>query len=380
MSHARRFTFFATCAPGVEPVLHREASALRFAKIERQVGGVRFEGTIEDAWRAVFSLRTAVRVYLRLERFRAEDGDALYAGVGTIDWSRFVRPDGSLVVSAQTKDSKLDHTLFIEQRTKDAIVDQFARGGGVRPSVEKDAPDLFVHVHLWRNRATISVDTAGASLHKRGWRRYQGRAPLAETLAAAVVELSGWDGRAPLIDPFCGSGTLLIEAALSAFGVPPGVFRKEFGFERFPTHDAARWKALRAKWSEPAPARRPPILLGVDRDPKTIAGARRNVEAAGLGEIIELAVGEATAFEFKHGWNASIVTNPPYGERVDAREDLVGLYRRFGLALRARASGYRLALLSGNPDLSRALGLHPEKVTELLNGAIRCELLELTVP
>lgn len=380
MSRSRRYTLFATCAPGVEAVLHSEIRPRRFARVERQVGGVRFEGTIEDAWRANLHLRTAVRILLRLGRFQARGGDALYRGVQEIDWRRFIAPRGSLVVSAQTKDSALDHSLFIEQRTKDAIVDQFAARDGVRPSVDKESPDAFVHVHLFHDRCTVSVDSAGAALHKRGWRCVQGRAPLAETLAAAMVLMSGWDGRAPLIDPFCGSGTILIEAALIGMRVPPGMFREEFGFERFPGHDADAWRRMCDKASDEIQPPRKLTLLGGDRDAKAIEGARENLAAAGLADHVDVRVADALSTELRPGWNGWIVTNPPYGERVASDVALTTLYRKFGELLTERAGGYRLALLSGNPELSRALGLRVTGIDELSNGAIRCELLRLRIP
>src|SRR5438105_4948511 len=205
---AERAEFFVTCAPGIEPILHGEIRALKLSKVERQVGGVRFEGTSRDAWRANLELRTAVRVLRKLARFEARDESALYAGVASLDWSRFLRPDGRLRVDAHSKESALEHTLFVEQRTKDAIVDALRAQHGTRPSVDLEDPDLGVYVHLFRDRCTVLVDTSGDSLHKRGWRKFQGRAPLAETLAAAVVLASGWDRRAPLLDPFCGSGTI----------------------------------------------------------------------------------------------------------------------------------------------------------------------------
>ncbi len=380
MSRSPRYTFFATCAPGVEAALHSEIRPLRFAKVERQVGGVRFDGTIEDAWRANLHLRTAVRVFLRLGRFEAGDGDALYRGVGEIDWRRFIEPRGSLVVSAQTKDSRLDHSLFIEQRTKDAIVDQFAARDGVRPSVDKQSPDVFVHVHLFRDRCIVSVDTAGVSLHKRGWRCFQGRAPLAETLGAAIVLMSQWDGRAPLVDPFCGSGTILIEAAMIALNVPPGIFRDEFGFERFPGHDADAWRSMCDRAADEIRTSRRLTLRGGDHDARVVEGARENLASAGLAEHVDIEVADALSIELRPGWNAWIVTNPPYGERVASDVALTTLYRRFGERLKQRARGYRLALLSGNPELSRALDLRASGVDELSNGAISCQLLRARIP
>ncbi|MBK7876753.1 MAG: RNA methyltransferase [Planctomycetes bacterium] len=335
---------------------------------------MRFEGSLADARRANLELRTAVRVLWRQARFQAADTDALYAGAGTIDWSRFLAPEGSLRVDAQASESALEHTLFVEQRVKDAIVDQLRARHGRRPTVDKDAPDLPVHVHLFRDRCTISVDTSGDSLHLRGWRTFQGRAPLAETLAAGLVLASGWDRRAPLLDPFCGSGTILIEAALLASGTAPGLFRKRFAFERWPGHEAARWKAecdaARARIKKPAKL----TLLGFDADRGAIAGARENAAAAGVEELVRFEQGRVEAFAPKRGWNASIVTNPPYGERIGDEGDLVKLHAGLGALLRDAGRGYRVTLLSGNPRLVRALGLEPVRSFELKNGGLDCHV------
>jgi putative N6-adenine-specific DNA methylase len=368
-------SFFATCAPGLEPVLHDEAKALRLGKLERQVGGVYFEGRIEDAWRANLWLRTAVRVLMRVARFQARDADELYAGARTVDWTRFVRPDGTLVVDAHSKDSALDHTLFVEQRVKDAVVDSLRERHGARPTVVKEGADLGLHAHLFRDRCTLLVDTSGESLHKRGWRRFQGRAPLAETLAAGVVLLSGWDRRAPLIDPFCGSGTILVEAALLASGVAPGNFRESFGFERWPGHDAERWRAERERARSAA---RPPAklaVLGRDRDRAAVEGARENLAAAGVEGLVQLETGDALELAPRKGWNAWIVSNLPYGERVGDAREVRELYRRFSELLRERCAGYHVALLGPRNELARALGLPGARAIPLSNGGIECELV-----
>ena len=279
---ADRSVFFATCAPGVEPVLHAEVRALKLAKSECQVGGVRFEGEVADGWRANLWLRTAVRVLQRVARFPALDGDALYDGVAGVEWSRFVTPAGTLVVDAQARASALDHTQFIAQRVKDAVVDQLRARSGQRPSVDKDDPDLRIHLHLYRDRATLSVDTSGASLHKRGWRRYQGPAPLSETLAAAIVLLSGWDRRAPLLDPFCGSGTILVEAASLAAGLAPGRFRR-FGFERWPNHDPAGYAVLRDRVAAAGRSANKVIVLGSGCQPRADRGRAHQPRRRGAG-------------------------------------------------------------------------------------------------
>jgi len=369
-----RAPHFATCAPGLEPVLHEEARALRLARVERQVGGVYFEGDAVDAMRANLELRTAVRVLRRVARFGARDADELYAGAEQVDWSAWLAPGGSLRVSAQCRDSELDHSLFVEQRVKDAICDSVRELRGARPSVNKDDPDLRVHAHLFRDRCTLSVDTSGESLHKRGWRRFQGRAPLAETLAAGILALSGWDRRSPLVDPFCGSGTLLVEAALLAAGAAPGLARERFAFEAFPSHDATRWQALRRAARErvrPTPRLR---LVGRDLDPEALAGARENLASAGCEGAVELEPGAAQEFQPKRGWNGWIITNPPYGERVGEASELAAVHRAFGERLRSEAEGYGLALFSGNAELVAELGVEFERRVALANGALACEL------
>ena len=181
----------------------------------------------------------------REARFECPSESAVDEGVGSVDWSAFIEPTGTLWVDAQTKDSVLDHSRYLQQRVKDVIVDQVRAADGTRPSVDRDTADVRVHLHLYRDRATLSVDTSGASLHRRGWRNSQGRAPLAETLAAACVLRSGWDRRGPLLDPFCGTGTLLVEGAMIAAGMAPGLSRERFGFETWRDHDAAGWASLR---------------------------------------------------------------------------------------------------------------------------------------
>ncbi|MBL8858233.1 MAG: RNA methyltransferase [Planctomycetes bacterium] len=371
----RRYEFFVTCAPGLEPLLHQEIRELRFSKVERQVGGVRFEGTLRDAWRANLELRTAVRVLAKVARFEARDDTELYRGVQTIPWRTYLRPEGTLRVDAHSNESALEHTLFVEQRTKDAVCDQIREETGVRPSVDLDDAELGVYVHLFKDRCTLLVDTSGDSLHKRGWRRFQGRAPLAETLAAAVVIASEWDRRSPLVDPFCGSGTILIEAALAAANVAPGSFRARFGFERWPGHDAAAWTALRDKVRARRAFPNKLVLQGSDLDRAGIEGAKENSAAAGFEGKIEFECAASADFAPRSGWNAWLASNMPYGERIGDERDLMPIFESFGARLRERCVGWHLAILSGNPNLSGALGIDFARRIDLKNGSIDCQLL-----
>jgi putative N6-adenine-specific DNA methylase len=370
-----RHPFFVTCAPGLEELLHAETRGLSLGRVERQVGGVRFEGTLRDAWRANLELRTAVRVLMRIARFEAHTDAELYAGVQTIDWSPHVRPEGSLRVDAHSNKSELEHTLFVEQRTKDAICDQIRDKTGVRPSVDMEDPELGVYVHLFENRCTVLLDTSGDSLHKRGYRGFQGRAPLAETLAAAIVLASGWDKRSPLVDPFCGSGTILIEAAMIAGDIAPGSFRTRFGFERWPGHEERAWIALRDATRKRSSLPKKLVLRGSDIDRESVQGAVQNAAAAGLEGKIEFNVARAEDFDPKRGWNAWLATNIPYGERVGDERELEPLMRKFGTILREKCSGWHTAILSGNANLTEALALKPQRTLALTNGSIDCRLI-----
>ncbi|MSR64014.1 MAG: RNA methyltransferase [Planctomycetes bacterium] len=373
MAPAARSVFFVTCARGVEPALHGEARALGLARTERQVGGVRFEGLRADAWRANLGLRTAVRVLERVARFEAKDGDQLLAGATEVPWERWLAPEGRLAVQAQSSMSALEHTQFLEQRVKDAVVDRFRARTGTRPSVDLDDPDLRIHLHLYKDRATLSLDTSGEALHKRGWRLHQGRAPLAENLAAAMLLYSEWDRRAPLVDPFAGSGTLAIEAAWLAAGIAPGS-RRAFGFERWLDHDAPAFAKLRAA-SALEPKGKRPILLGYDLDAERVAEAQANAGHAGVGDWVRFEVADARALELKPGWNAWIASNLPYGVRVGESEDVVPLLRDFGARLRTGAQGSSLALLLGRAEHAKALGLRGLRRVPLVNGGLECELV-----
>jgi len=371
---AERYVHFATCAPGAEPCLHAEVKALGLARHERQVGGVQFEGTARDAWRANLWLRSAVRVLRRVARFEAPDEASLDAGVAAVDWSRFLRPDGRLWIDAQAKESALSHSRFVAQRVKDSIVDQLRAADGTRPEVERDEPDLRVHVHLFRDRATLSVDTSGASLHLRGWRVAQGRAPLAETLAATVVLASGWDRRSPLVDPFCGSGTLLVEAVLCAANIAPGLTRARFGFEAWGDHDEAGWQRERASAAAARVAVPKLRLLARDREAERVDEARAHLAVFGFDAQCTFEVGDALAWEPRKGWNAHVLSNLPYGERIGADDDVIALHREFGALLRAQAGGYRVSLLVGSRSLAKRLSLQGERI-ELVNGGLDVVLL-----
>ncbi len=368
-------TFFATCGPGLEPLLHKEIQDLRLAKVERQVGGVRFSGKPADMMRANLWLRTAGRILVRIGRFEAHGSEALYAGASEVPWENWLPRGASLRVDAQTKDSDLDHSRFIEQRIKDAIVDRVTGLGFPRPQVEGEEAALRVHAHLYRDRVILSLDSSGAALRKRGWRVAQGRAPLAETLAAAMVLKSGWDGKSPLLDPFCGSGTLLIEAALWASNIAPGLSRERFGFQSWSNFEERPWSKMREEASSKQRLLGKSPILGWDHSRERVEEARANVESAGFEGKITIAQSDARQMPAKAGWNAHILTNPPYGLRVGDETQMEGLYTAFSSYLKQIGGGYSLTLLT-QPELVAALDFSKQELTQVRNGALDCMLVQ----
>jgi 23S rRNA G2445 N2-methylase RlmL len=379
-AHKERMDLFATCARGLEPFLLAEARELKLARAEGRPGGVHFTGDWSDLWRANLWLRTASRVLVELRRFEAKDGDELYMGAREVDWSRFLLPEGTLRVDAKCRHSQLGNSNFAALRVKDAIVDEFRDRFGVRPSVNRSSPDLHVALMILRDRCVLAVDSSGEPLHRRGWRRHQGVAPLKETVAAACLLASGWDRSSPLLDPFCGSGTILVEGALLAGGFAPGRFRKGFGFERWPNHDEKRWRGAMDAARKAGKLRPKQILRGWDSDPKVVEAALENVEAAGFAGRIEIEARDAGEFRARKGWNAWVVTNPPYGERVGKAIALRPVFERFGTILKLGCGGFTAAILSGNPYLGKALGIVPDRMVPMKNGPLDCQLMVAELP
>jgi 23S rRNA G2445 N2-methylase RlmL len=362
--------FFATAAKGTEPALRDELRELRVPGVRADRGGVHFEGTLSDAARACLWSRVAARILLEIGAFEARDAQALYDGTRELDWAQWVTARTTLAVRATCRSSRLTHSQFIAQKTKDAIVDALRDDEGVRPSVNRDDPDVGVAVHLARDQATLYLDVGGASLHERGWRANGGTAPLRENLAAAIVRLSGWDRESPLVDPMCGAGTLAIEAAAWARRIAPGLSRARFGFERWADHDHAAktgMQELRELAREARRADGPPVHA-CDLDVRAIDRTRENARAAGVELVLERRDARSIAPLVPAG---TVVTNPPYGERIEADREL---FESLGRSLRG-LHGHTVAVLAGTPEIGRAMHREPDRWWILHNGPIECRLL-----
>ncbi len=357
-----RIDAFVVATPGLEALVQAEVSKLGVRPANITYGGVNCTVTWPQLWAIHLKSRLATRVLVRVARFKADGFDTLHAGLERIDWSSWL-PEGGVTVAASTDGkSKLYHTGAIEER----VAEQIGRGEGAQQ----------VLVRVTRDVATVSVDASGLALHKRGYRGPAGKAPVRETLAAALLVASEWDVRRPLVDPFCGSGTVLIEAAMKARRMAPGRHRS-FQFMQWPSFDAAGWERL-VKGADSDVIERCPPISGADRDQGAIAATVANAATAGVGANIEVEVRSASdlVLPVNRGW---IVTNPPYGARVGG-PDVRDLYDRLGVVLRERAEGWHVAMLASRDTPVTRLHLPLVPVLETSNGGISVAVQSGTVP
>jgi len=377
--------FFATCPVGVSDLLAIELKEFGATRAREMKSGVEFEGDLEVAYRACLWSRTANRILMPLATVNARTADDLYKGVKTIDWSEHIESIGNFAVDFGGASTGVTHTQFGALKTKDAIVDQIRDKYGERPSIDVERPDVRVNVHAHRDEATISIDLSGESLHRRGYRARGVAAPLKENLAAGILLRSGWPtisaAGGGLVDPMCGSGTFVIEAALIAGDIAPGLMRDYFGFLRWKKHDAALWQrlGLEADQRRAKAKLATGVLRGYDRDAAAIRAALENVARAGLQGIVHIERRELSELVCEHATPGLVVMNPPYGERIGDQEALPELYTLIGKVLREQFLGWRAVVFTGNPPVARAIGIHAKRSHTLLNGTIECRLLRFEV-
>ncbi|MBU6421775.1 MAG: hypothetical protein KGL98_00090 [Gammaproteobacteria bacterium] len=378
--------FFATAARGLEPLVADELRALGAKDVKEERGGASFGGPLSTAYRACLWLRTANRVLLPLARFPAPDADKLYAAVTRMPWENDLSPDGTLAVDFTGSSEKIIHTGFGAQRVKDAIVDRLRERFGRRPSVNLAQPDLRINVHLHREIATVSLDLSGDSLHQRGYRSASVTAPLKENLAAALLLKCGWADIAKnggaFVDPMCGSGTLVIEAALMAGDVAPGLLRTHWGFSGWLRHDPQLWEHLLQEARKRSVAGRDKIqtMLGFDNDAKAIAASLVNAECAGVKDLIHFEYGALADDRLPAGLAPGlVVTNPPYGERLGETEKLGPLYAELGSWLKNNCSDWQAGVITSNSDLAKQMRIRARKMNTFFNGALECKLLQFSI-
>ncbi len=362
--------FFATAAKGTEGALRDELRELRIRHIRADRGGVHFGGSFEDAMRACYESRIAMRVLERCGSFPAPDGDALYEGVRAIDLSEVLTPAQSLSVSASVKNGALTHSGFVAQKTKDALVDAQRAQFGKRSDVDREDADVKVSVHVVRDQAELYLDLAGSPLHRRGYRSEAREAPIKETLAAAMLRLAKWDRTRPLVDPMCGSGTIAIEAIMWSRAIAPGSLRKgRYGFERWASHGPRQKDALIAirEQAKAKVLRDGPEVMALDIDGSAVSLARKLAQRAGIPLHCErLDVRDFMGTEPP----GHIVTNPPYGIRIERGESFD---RDLGAAL-SKLRGHRVSVICQDRQLEDAIRAKPSQEHALWNGDLECRL------
>jgi 23S rRNA (guanine2445-N2)-methyltransferase len=366
--------FFAPCPRGLEALLAAELTRQAALNAAAVPGGVAFSGDWRVCYRANLWSRLASRVLWQVSEFPYQREDDVYAAVRAVDWPALFAVERTLRVNVTAQKSPLKSLEFITLRIKDAICDRFRDALGRRPSIERARPDVRVHAFLEQRRGVLYLDTSGEPLFKRGWRGETVEAPLRENLAAGLIMLSGWTPGEPLLDPMCGGGTLLIEAAAMARGRAPGA-KRGFGFEKLLGFDAALWDRVRAERVEAAPDL---ALYGSDADPAAIAAARRNLAAAGVERWIRLE--KCDVLERAAPASAGVmIANPPYGERIGEAERLAAFYPRLGDALKRRFAGWRCYFFTADRRLEKLIRLAPSRRTPLYNGPIECRLYEFEI-
>ncbi len=366
--------FFASCPRGLEALLADELRQLGARGTKPVAGGVAFECGIEVCYRANLESRLATRVLMRLGHAPYRNEQDIYDAALALHWPDWFSEKQTLRVDVTAIRSPLKSLEFVTLRIKDAVCDRFRADRGSRPDVDTRSPDVRIQGFLDRENVTLYLDTSGEPLNKRGYRKDAGEAPLKENLAAGIVRLTGWDLLEPLLDPMCGSGTLVIEAAMMALAIAPGHARG-FGFERLAGFDARRWKEVR----EAARARRAPprklAIFGRDRYGDELKIARGNLEAAGLADCVELK--QADVLDTGAPAPAGVlVANPPYGARLGEENELADFYPKLGDTLKKYYAGWRCYIFSGDTQLPRLLRLQASRRTPLFNGPLECRLYE----
>ena len=371
----KEFNMLAKTYFGLEDILAKELTELGANEIETERRAVRFKGDKALLYKANLCLRSAIRILVPIAQFKATDADEVYEKAKKINWEEYIGIKQSFIINETVNSENFRHSKFVAYRLKDAIADYFTELYDKRPSVSITSPDIYIDIHISHNECTISLDSSGVSLHKRGYRNSQNEAPISEAQAAGMLLMAGWDGSKDFIDPMCGSGTFLIEAALIALNIPPCIYRTQFAFEKWKDFDKELFDDLYNDDSEEREFTHK--IIGYDVNPNTVKIAQENIKAAGLSKYIEVQCRDIANFE-EVTEPSLIVTNPPYGERLKP-EDLRDLYREIGRALKHKFVNGEAWVISSHAENLVAIGLKPSQRVELKNGALDCEFWKFEI-
>ena len=366
------FSMLAKTFKGLEQVLAKELIELGANNVQIERRAVSFTGDLRMLYTANFCLRTASRVLVPIATFKAKKTDDIYEQVKALDWTEYMTPKTTFQIDATVYSDLFRHSQFITYRVKDAIVDYWMEHGGVRPSVQLTNPDIYLNIHIAGDNVTLSLDSSGESLHKRGYRVANTQAPINEALAAGMLLLAGWRGQGDFYDPMCGSGTLLIEAALIARNIAPGIYRKGFAFEKWANFDADLFEDIYSDDSRERDFKHK--IYGSDAGFYAVQAATKNIESANLQrdiEVKQIRVQELRLAE-RNTEGAVVMINPPYGERLAQDKDVLRLYQDMGTTLKHQFNGATAWIISSNEDALKCIGLRPAKRIRLMNGELEC--------
>lgn len=375
MKQQATFLMIAKTFKGLEEILAQELIELGANDVQLERRAVSFRGDKALLYRANFCLRTAIRVLVPIASFKAKDTDALYDQLKKINWSQYMTVDSSFAIDAIVYSESFRNSRFVTYRVKDAIVDYWQERANKRPNVQVTNPDLLLNIHIANEQVTLSLDSSGESLHKRGYRVATTEAPISEVLAAGMLLMAGWKGQSDFYDPMCGSGTLLIEAALIARNIAPGVFRQSFAFEKWPNFDADLWNDIYNDDSHERTFEHK--IYGSDASFYAIQQATKNIKSAGVAKDIELKQVRMEELKlssirpFDH--SPLVMMNPPYGERLKSNKEMEDLYGAIGTTLKHQFTGATAWIISSNTEAMKCIGLKPSKKYHLLNGELDCQ-------
>lgn len=361
-------TFF-----GFEDILADELTKLGAQRVEKGTRMVSFYGDKGFMYKANLSLRTALKILKPIKQFKVYNDQSLYNGIQTIDWTQYLKLHQTFVIDATLFSEQFTHSQFASLKTKDAIVDQFKEKFNDRPNIDKDHPDLRINIHIQNDLCTVSLDSSGASLHHRGYRTATNIAPINEVLAAGILILSGWEGQCDFLDPMCGSGTFLVEAAMIACNIPPNINRKEFAFEKWNDWDNDLFEKIEESLLKKI-KEFPYTITGFDKAPSAVRKAEDNARNANLDDYIKVEMRNFFETEKEIDNHLHMVFNPPYGERLDI--DLERFYREIGDTLKQHYPGTHSWFITGNVEALKFVGLKPSRKIKLFNGKLESRLVK----
>lgn len=361
---------------GLEDILATELKKLGARDVETHNRAVSFTGDKGFMYKANLCLRTALRILVPIHSFHLRTEQDLYNQIKRIDWEKYLNVDDTLAINCSLNSRLFNHSQFMAQKAKDAIVDGFREKHGKRPSVDLQRPSLRINLFINQDKCLVSLDSSGDSLHKRGYRDLTNLAPINEVLAAGLIQLSGWDGMRTFVDPMCGSGTLLIEAAMLAANIPAGCHRESFGFQTWKDYDPELWQLIYDSCISKIKTGTLPVIVGGEISKNVARKAIANLHEAKVDDMVNIITTPFAELTPPDGEPGILLLNPPYGERMDKDDDILALYKSIGDTLKNKWAGYEAWMITSNPEAAAAVRLNPSRKIKVFNGALECRFLK----